>query len=98
MDKITQITLWQLHDVENALRMTSMLYKCHTKETCFDREICKAWDYCKSALAKYYSDEKETLNLLAVSGSVHNGNKFRCSKCGATYNDARVGCQSCTDH
>ena len=45
-----QIPEWQLKKIEDTLRLTSNLHDSHNKETCFDRMICKSWDWVKKAL------------------------------------------------
>ena len=52
MEEIIQIPKWQLKEIEDTLRMTSMVNKCQKREACFDRCVCKAWDFAKKALEK----------------------------------------------
>jgi len=52
VDKIIKIPKWQFETINNALRLTHRINNCHTKETAFDREVVKAYEYSKSALAE----------------------------------------------
>lgn len=50
IDKIISIPAWQLKDVENAFRLTSNIYNCSKRETCFARDIMAAWNFVVNAL------------------------------------------------
>jgi len=43
---------YQLKAIENALRLTVNIYRCDTKETCYDRQVMKAQEFVKEALLK----------------------------------------------
>lgn len=52
MEKMIQISEWQLKKIEDTLRIANNIHNSQRKETCFDRCVCKAWDFAKGALAK----------------------------------------------
>lgn len=41
---------FQLKEIINALRMTSNIHNCSTKETCYDRVVTKAMKMAQNAL------------------------------------------------
>lgn len=43
-DKLISLPEWKLKKVENALRLTSNIYSCPKRETCFDRDVMEAWN------------------------------------------------------
>lgn len=51
MEKMIQIPEWQFKHIENALRLTHRINKCASKETAFDREVVKAYQFATEALA-----------------------------------------------
>jgi hypothetical protein len=57
MGKIIQIPEWQFKHIENALRLTYRINKCASKETAFDREVVKAYDFATAALANAETSE-----------------------------------------
>ena len=74
MEKMIQLPLWHFKTIENALRLTNNVCNCHTKETAFDREVTKAYEYAKRALANVNTGLGQS-NIPDVSGS-------DCSECG----------------
>lgn len=92
VDKIIKVPKWQFETINNALRLTHRINNCHTKETAFDREVVKAYEYSKSALAETSSVPQANELLPHVSNSVicECGNEmykvipnpYCCDKCG----------------
>ena len=93
-EEMVIIQKWKFKTIENALRLTHRINKCSTKETAFDREVVKAYDYAKSALAEPSSapQANELLPLVSnneVAVCVHpfkfvviHGSRCHCFKCG----------------
>ena len=69
MGKMIQIPEWQFKHIENALRLTHRINKCASKETAFDREVVKAYEFAFRALTES-SHESSGLNKPVVSGSL----------------------------
>jgi hypothetical protein len=40
---------FQLDRIIEALRITSNIHNCKTKETCFDRQVCQALAFARNA-------------------------------------------------
>ena len=59
MEKMIQIPEWQLKEIEDTLRLANNIHHSQRKETCFDRCVCKAWDFAKRALANAGTSEKD---------------------------------------
>lgn len=49
-EKMVSIPLWQLKEIEDTLRLASNMYESQKKETCFDRMVCKTWEWCKKLI------------------------------------------------
>lgn len=49
-DKIIKIPRWKMKRIEDTLRLAHKIHKSSSKETCFDRCVCKAWDFAKESL------------------------------------------------
>jgi len=50
MEKMIQIPEWQMKEIEDTLRLANNIHHSQKRETCFDRCVCKAWDFAKKAL------------------------------------------------
>jgi hypothetical protein len=51
------IPKWQFEKIEDVLRQTNNIHHSQNKETCFDRSVCKAWQWACEALGKEYGFE-----------------------------------------
>ena len=47
---MVSIPLWQMKKIEDTLRMENNIHHSSLKETCFDRCVCKSWDWVKKAI------------------------------------------------
>ena len=70
MEKMIQIPEWQLKEIEDTLRLANNIHHSQRKETCFDRCVCKAWDFAKGALAKADTTSEKDLRVCEVSNSL----------------------------
>lgn len=50
MEKMILIPEWHLKEIENTLRIANNIHHSLNQETCFDRCVCKSWDYARQAL------------------------------------------------
>ena len=50
MEKMIQIPEWQMKEIEDTLRMANNIHNSQKRETCFDRCVCKSWEFSKQAL------------------------------------------------
>ena len=41
---------YQLQVIIDALRLTNNIHHCHTKETCYDRQVMQAYQFAKNAM------------------------------------------------
>lgn len=98
-----QLPEWHFKTIENALRLTNNVCHCQNKETAFDREVVKAYDYAKCALANISTSEKDLRvcsvivpvsdSRICLSGKefsyceIHTDNKFGCADCGNFKNE-----------
>ena len=85
-EKMIQMLEWQLKQIENTLRLTSNLHESHNKETCFDRMVCKSWNWVKKALelnekAKTYIIWNNIEMENELESYQHTGYKDKCEKC-----------------
>ena len=69
-EEMITIPKWKFKTIENALRLTHRINNCSTKETAFDREVVKAYDYAKSALTEPFSVPQANELFPHVSGSL----------------------------
>lgn len=69
-EEMITIPKWKFKTIENALRLTHRINNCSTKETAFDREVVKAYDYAKSALEEPSSVPQANELLPHVSDTV----------------------------
>ena len=53
------IPLWKFKIIEDALRLTHIIYKTYTKETAYDRVAFKAYEYAKEYLTQSQQPESE---------------------------------------
>lgn len=93
MEKMIQIPEWQFKHIENALRLTNNIYHCHTKETAFDREIVKAYDFAKCALANAETSDSNcnkphVTNCVALPEWL---SKERCAMAAGIWNSHQEG-------
>ena len=44
------IPRWQMKHIEDTLRLANNIHHSQNKVTCFDRQICKAWNWVKESL------------------------------------------------
>jgi len=56
-----QIPEWKMKKIEDAIRITLNAYKMRTKETCLFRQMCKASEFAKEALADQETSDKAGL-------------------------------------
>ena len=49
MEEVT-IYKFQLEQILEALRLTSNIHNCKSKETCFDRQVTQSYQYAENAL------------------------------------------------
>ncbi len=80
MEKLIQIPEWQFKKIENALRLTSNTWRCHRRETAFDREVTKAYEFAKDALAG--NSVPDTCNCSRGKGISYEDGKPYCVDCG----------------
>ena len=62
MEKIIQIPEWKMKQIEDTLRLANNIHHSQSKETCFDRQVCKAWDYAKEALSNNNNPKKQLVD------------------------------------
>ena len=46
------IPKYMLEEIEDTLRLAHNIHHSSKKETCFDRCVCRSWEYAKTALEK----------------------------------------------
>lgn len=73
-EEMITIPKWQMVKIEDTLRICSNIHHSFNKETCFDRMVCKAWNWSKSALGMNVDTEESNCNKAAVLGSLPDEN------------------------
>lgn len=100
MEKMIQLPEWHFKTIENALRLTNNVCHCQTKETAFDREVVKAYDYAKCALANVQTSEKD-LRVCSVIVPVFDLSENRICLASKEFSNCEIhannkfGCADC---
>ena len=85
-EEMINIPLWKFKEIYDALRLTNNIYKCHTKETAYDRQVMQAYGYVNEAL--------ENVGNASDTSSINNEamlETFTCINCGIKYDKPLVG-------
>ena len=68
MKETYEIPEWILKDIDNTLRMTSNIYNCPKRDTCFKRNLMRNWHRVRNILNEYEPTQEESMSYYSTPG------------------------------
>ena len=68
MEETYEIPRWILKDIDNTLRMTSNIYECPKRDTCFKRNLMRDWHRVRNILNGYEPTQEESMSYYSTPG------------------------------